>query len=100
MNGQWNWLIGRKLSLGEVVDVFGESATVRHGDDETRVLLCELLEEDYKEQDRFDHDLKEAIKQAKREALLEAAENGVFEHAMAHGFTVADRLRKMAEETE
>ena len=26
MNGQWNWLIGRKLSLGEVVDVFGESA--------------------------------------------------------------------------
>ena len=48
MNGQWNWLIGRKLSLGEVVDVFGESATVRHGDDETRVLLCELLEEDYK----------------------------------------------------
>ncbi len=30
MNGQWNWLIGRKLSLGEVIDVFGESATVRH----------------------------------------------------------------------
>lgn len=52
MNRQWNWLIGRKLSLGEVVDVFGESATVRHGDDETRVLLCELLEEDYKSQDR------------------------------------------------
>lgn len=52
MNGHWNWLIGRKVSLGEVVDVFGESATVRHGDDETRVLLCELLHEDYKAQDR------------------------------------------------
>jgi len=60
MNGQWNWLIGRKLSLGEVVDVFGESATVRHGDDETRVLLCELLEEDYKASDRYERDLNEA----------------------------------------
>lgn len=60
MNGQWNWLIGRKLSLGEVVDVFGESATVRHGDDETRVLLCELLEEDYNAQDRYEKDLNEA----------------------------------------
>jgi len=60
MNRQWNWLIGRKLSLGEVVDVSGESATVRHGYDETRVLLCELLEEDYKAQDRFDRDLNEA----------------------------------------
>jgi hypothetical protein len=37
-------------------------------------------------------------KAIQREALLEAAENDVFEHAMAHGFTVADRLRKMAEE--
>jgi hypothetical protein len=44
--------------------------------------------------------LKEAIKQAKRDALLKAAENDVFEHAMAHGFTVADRLRKMAEGIE
>ena len=61
MNGQWTWLIGRKLSLGEVVDVFGESATVRHGDDETRVLLCELLEEDYKAHDRVDRDLNEAM---------------------------------------
>ena len=40
----------------------------------------------------------EEIKQAKQEALLEAAENEVFELAMAHGFTVADRLRRMAEE--
>ena len=60
MNGQWNWLIGRKLSLGEVVDVFGGSATVRHGDDETRVLVCELLEEDYKANDRYERDLNEA----------------------------------------
>jgi hypothetical protein len=42
--------------------------------------------------------LNEAIKQAKREALIEAAENDVLEHAMAHGFTVADRLRRMAGE--
>jgi hypothetical protein len=60
MNGHWNWLIGRKLSLGEVVDIFGESATVRHGDDETRVLLCELLEEDYKAQDRYEASMCEA----------------------------------------
>ena len=39
-----------------------------------------------------------AIRKTQRDALLEAAENDVFEHAMAHGFTVADRLRKMAEE--
>ena len=61
MNGEWNWLIGRKLSLVEVVDVFGESATVRHGDDETRVLVCELLEEDYKAHDRYERDLNETL---------------------------------------
>jgi hypothetical protein len=60
MNENWNWLIGRKLSLGEVIDVFDETATVRHGDDEFRVLLSELLEEDYKCQDRFARDLNEA----------------------------------------
>jgi hypothetical protein len=53
MNTQWNWLIGRKLSLGEVTDVFDETATVRHGDDEFRILLSELLEEDCKCQGRF-----------------------------------------------
>ena len=58
--GQWNWMVGRKFSLGEVVDVLGESATVRHGDDETRVLLCELLEEDYKAQDCANRALNEA----------------------------------------
>ena len=58
--GQWNWMVGRKFSLGEVVDVLGESATVRHGDDETRVLLCELLGEDYKAQDRANRVLNEA----------------------------------------
>lgn len=61
MNGQWNWLIGRKLSLGEVIDVFGDSATVRHGDDETRVLLCELLHEDYKALDRAEASMCEAL---------------------------------------
>ena len=61
MNGHWNWLIGRRLSLGEVVDVFGESATVRRGDDEMRVLLCELLHEDYKSQDRAAASMCEAM---------------------------------------
>jgi len=61
MDRQWNWLIGRKLSLGEVIDVSGESATVRHGDGETLVLLCELLEEDYKAQDRVNRDLNDAL---------------------------------------
>jgi len=60
MNGPWNWLIGRKFSLGEVVDVFGDSATVQHGDDETRILICELLEEDYKHLDRLERNLNEA----------------------------------------
>ncbi len=60
MNGQWAWLIGRELSLGEVVDVFGETATVRHGDDETRVSMSELLEEDCKTRDRDEKDLNEA----------------------------------------
>ena len=41
------------MSLGEVIDVFEETATVRHGDEETRVLLCELLEEDFRAQNRF-----------------------------------------------
>lgn len=58
---QWNWLIGRKMSLGEVVDVLGETATVIQGDDKARVLLCELLEEEYKAQDRFDRELNEAL---------------------------------------
>jgi hypothetical protein len=47
----------------------------------------------------FDDDnVIEFAKAIQREALLEAAENDVFEHAMAHGFTVVDRLRRMAEE--
>lgn len=53
MNGNWEWLIGRELSLGEVVDICNDVATVRHGDDETRVLLCELLYEEFKAHDRL-----------------------------------------------
>jgi hypothetical protein len=60
MSGQWKWLIGRKLSLGGVIDVFGESAIVHHGEDVTCILLCELLEDDYKEHDRIDRELNEA----------------------------------------
>jgi hypothetical protein len=61
MNAQWNWLIGRKLSLGEVIDVFGESATVQHGEDETCILLSDLLKDDYEEHDRIDRGLNEAL---------------------------------------
>jgi len=61
MSGNWSWLIGRKLSLGEVVDIFDETATVRHGDDETRVMVSELLEQDYKSQDRYEAGICEAL---------------------------------------
>jgi hypothetical protein len=33
---------------------------VQHGDDETRILICELLEEDYKHLDRLERNLNEA----------------------------------------
>lgn len=56
----WKWLIGRRLSIGIVVDVFEGTATVLHGDDETRILISELLEEDYKAHDRVDAALNEA----------------------------------------
>lgn len=61
MSGGWEWLIGRKLSLGVVVDVFEATATVRHGDDDSRVLICELLHEDYKAQDRYVARMCEAL---------------------------------------
>ncbi|MGE5623108.1 MAG: DUF551 domain-containing protein [Bacillota bacterium] len=41
--GNWEWLIGRTFSIGEVVDICDESATVRRGDDEFRILVCELM---------------------------------------------------------
>jgi hypothetical protein len=51
MSKNWKWLIGRKFSLGEVIDVYDTTATVLHGYNETRILICELLEEDYKTQE-------------------------------------------------
>jgi hypothetical protein len=57
---KWDWLKGRKLSLGEVVDVFDETATVIHGDNEFRILISELIEEDFKEQDRMFKEINEA----------------------------------------
>jgi hypothetical protein len=59
--GEWNWLIGRRLSLGTVIDICNETATVRHGREETRMLLSELLEEDYKSQDRYMASMSEAL---------------------------------------
>lgn len=61
MNNNWDWLIGRRLSLGKVIDVAGDTATVRHGDDDRWINVCDLLEEDYKSQDRADRDLSEAL---------------------------------------
>lgn len=61
MSGEWDWLIGRKLSLGEVVDVCNETATVRLGDDNTRILVCELLNEDYKALDRYEAMMNEVM---------------------------------------
>jgi hypothetical protein len=60
MSGQWDWLIGRKLSLGEVIYVSDDAAIVQRGDDEIHILLCDLLKDDYEEHDRFDRDLNEA----------------------------------------
>lgn len=60
-SSEWQWLVGRKLSLGEVTDILGETATVRRGDDEVRVLVCELLHEDYQAQDRHAATLCEAF---------------------------------------
>lgn len=57
----WLWLIGKKLSLGEVIDVCGETATVCHGDEETRILIGELLREDYKARKRADQQFNQAL---------------------------------------
>jgi hypothetical protein len=59
MTSQWGWLLGRKFSLGKVVDVLDDTATVAHGDGQVRVLICELLEEDYKARDRYEGYLSE-----------------------------------------
>lgn len=48
MSENWGWLVGKWFSLGEVVDVCGDTATVMDGDDEVRMLVSELLHEDYK----------------------------------------------------
>lgn len=61
MNMRWNWLIGRRLSSGTVVSVSGEIATVRRGNGEFQIPLCELLHEDYKAQDRAAASMCEAM---------------------------------------
>jgi hypothetical protein len=53
----WAWLVGRNTSCGKVLSVHNETATVRRGDNEFRISLAELFEEDYKSRDRADADL-------------------------------------------
>lgn len=60
MSDNWEWLIGRRLSLGEVIDVCDDTATVRRGDDEFRITVSELLFADCKARDRADAALNEA----------------------------------------
>lgn len=60
-NKQWGWLIGRRLHLGVVTDVLGETATVQHGNDVKRVPLWELIEDDYKSQDRYYSAMSDAL---------------------------------------
>lgn len=57
----WEWLIGRRLSLGKVIDICDETVTVRRGDDEFRILVSELLCEDYRSQDRAASSVSEAM---------------------------------------
>jgi hypothetical protein len=58
---QWRWLVGRKLSLGMVMDVSDSMATVLQGDDVMQVPLSKLLEEDYRSHDRHMASLSEAL---------------------------------------
>lgn len=43
---QWRWLIGRRFRLGKVLDVCEDTATVLHGDDTTRILIAEIVEDE------------------------------------------------------
>lgn len=61
MSDNWEWLIGRRLSLGKVIDICDETATVRRGDNEFRITVSELLCEDYKGRDRADRDFNESL---------------------------------------
>lgn len=58
---EWDWMVGRRFSLGTVVYVSSDTATVRHGDDDVRVLLSELLEDDYNARDRYEASMSEAM---------------------------------------
>lgn len=42
-HNEWNWLIGRSFSIGEVVSVFDGSARMMQGDDEFRIQISELM---------------------------------------------------------
>ena len=54
MDGQWNWLIGRKVERGEVVDVFRRVGDRAARDDETRMLLCRAAGRTTKANDRYE----------------------------------------------
>lgn len=42
----WDWLKGKMLSLGQVVDAHDDTLTLVRGDDEFRILASEALEID------------------------------------------------------
>jgi hypothetical protein len=60
-SSQWQWLVGRKLSLGRVMAVSDGMATVQQAWDVTQVPLPRLLEEDYRSHDRHMASLCEAL---------------------------------------
>ena len=47
----WDWMIGRRMSLGEVVDVVGNTALVRTKDSEEVYPVDYVLQQDYELQD-------------------------------------------------
>lgn len=57
----WNFLVGRRFSLGTVISVSDETARVLRGDDEFRILIPELICEHFKAQDKADAAMSELL---------------------------------------
>jgi len=64
MSQKWQWLTGRKLSLGKVESVSDETATVVRGNDRFCISVEELLEEDYRSQDKVQNEMDWALNTA------------------------------------
>jgi hypothetical protein len=74
MKSKWTWLLGRGLSLGRVVSVFEETATVIRGGNEFRMNVNSLLHEDYKSRDRCAASMSEPINRRVVCAAIRAAD--------------------------